>query len=112
MITKSEYITMRKNHRDLWQWLADYPMCSKSSWPKWGRPIPHNHCFLCTEFEVCCGCPLYKCMQSPSGYIQWERTPRILENAEKRSRLALEIRNAVPEWTAYQSLEYKGDCDE
>lgn len=95
MITKSAYITMRKNHRAMWEWLSNNPIQGKNQWPGWEQhKIPSNNCFLCQNF-VCRDCPLQACMDHGADYYKWSAY------RGSRSILALKIMVAVPTWTNY-----------
>lgn len=94
-ITKSAYITMRKNHRALWRWLSNHTDKDKDQWPGWEQiDSAANNCFLCT-FLDCRFCPLQYCMDYSADYYKWSAY------RGSRSTLALKIMVAVPPWTVY-----------
>ena len=48
----SDFETVKKLHREMWQWLEDNPTKNKEEWPRWesnGGDVPDadNECFLC-----------------------------------------------------------------
>lgn len=93
-----------KLHRELWGWLAENPMKTKTNWSGWEEhgKIQHD-CFCCEYGQVnktrACNCPLIwpnatknYCACEQSYYIEWARATA----PEERSRLAALIRD-LPE---------------
>lgn len=99
---------MRRNHIDLWTWLASTGK-RKQEWPQWkenGGPIEDgpsgNHCFACDATKVCnkgvSDCPVEwstgigSCNSPLSEYGLWLATSDI----EVRKRLAARIATLWP----------------
>ena len=100
-------INYEKEHRRLWNWLADHPEARKADYFKnWGNgSIPRSHCFACEAaaerairarvVEHCTFCPLggpciVGCDASLGGlYEDWQDAV----SSERRQQLALQIAN-------------------
>lgn len=97
-------INYEKEHRKLWNWLADHPEAIKAAYFKnWDRNrIPINECFACEAalqeanradtVEHCWFCPLggESIVGCDGGlYTEWGWA----EQPNKRRRLALQIAN-------------------
>jgi len=99
-LTRDEAI---KNHRAMWNWLAENPSKEKKDWPGWdGMDIGEvcGECFACEYSSGCSEClfiwPGQDCCNrddNNAGLFEiWENQG----NLEKRAVLALQIAN-LPE---------------
>ena len=96
-MTKKECI---KNHRIMWNWLADNPDKGKQDWPGWeDEGLVRNHCFLC-EYTISHNLPCKECLVDwgtipnhcgsyYAPYTQYQKT----EDLSKKAYYARKIAN-------------------
>lgn len=90
-------------HKEMWTWLSENPKKEKKDWPGWDWnegiiDTKVNLCFACDYgYTACSSCPLLwpkvkgegRVCHSGGLYEKWVTG----ENAETRTRLALQIAN-------------------